>query len=111
MDYMPLQWVLEHQPTLITALMFVMMDLTNEVSFYLDVKSLGHIIVQCLLFLEEGNHYAKIISLLQTLQNWQSGLKTCDKNHYATSQRNFYMAFSFFISMKTYDTYYKLVFA
>eukprot|EP00794_Sanderia_malayensis_P003406 gene3406-3896_t len=29
---MPLHWVLSHQPTFITALMFVMMDLTNEVS-------------------------------------------------------------------------------
>jgi len=32
MDHMPLTWITEHQPMFISALMFVMMDLTNEVS-------------------------------------------------------------------------------
>ena len=35
LDFMPLQWLLEHQPTFITALMFVMMDLTNEVFIFI----------------------------------------------------------------------------
>ena len=34
MNNMPLQWVIEQQPMFISALMFVMMDLTNEVCFY-----------------------------------------------------------------------------
>ena len=33
MNNMPLQWVIEQQPMFISALMFVMMDLTNEVCF------------------------------------------------------------------------------
>lgn len=31
MNSMPLLWVIEHQPMFISALMFVMMDLKNEV--------------------------------------------------------------------------------
>ena len=31
MNTMPIEWVIEHQPMFISALMFVMMDLTNEV--------------------------------------------------------------------------------
>jgi len=44
---MPLPWVLEHQPVLITALLFVMMDLTNEVS-YGTVEAAKEILVDLL---------------------------------------------------------------
>ena len=35
MKLMPVQWVIQHQPMFISALMFVMMDLTNEVLLYI----------------------------------------------------------------------------
>lgn len=40
MNNMPLQWVIEQQPMFISALMFVMMDLTNEVSISYSITYL-----------------------------------------------------------------------
>ena len=55
-NFMPLHWVISHQPTFITALMFVMMDLTNEVRKTHCYKHLIHLEYSYLYFQLTGTH-------------------------------------------------------